>query len=98
MSKQVPKVGDLVEVYWWDHAGNDKWMDVGKVSTDVNLIECRTVGWLRRLTDLCIEMYGTATDSKDVSQQMAIVRSCVTRLRVLERAKQAAPKWTKVKG
>lgn len=95
MSKQVPKVGDLIEVYWWDHSSRDQWENKGQ-KTDV--IECRSVGWVDRVDRIGMQLYSNETDGGRISQQFIVVRSCITRLIVLKRAKQAAPKWTKVKG
>lgn len=93
MSKaQTPKVGDLIEMYWWDHAGRNSWVDKGD---SVKAVECRSVGWVEAVTKQSICTYGSETSRERVSEQANTLRSCITRLTVLQRAKTTAPKWTK---
>ncbi len=93
MSKQsLPKVGDLVEVYWWDHSSRDQWQNKGCKS---EVIECRSVGWLDRVDRIGMQLYSNETDGERISQEFIVVRSCITRIVILKRATAAAPKWTK---
>lgn len=96
MSKtQTPKVGDLIDVYWLDNATRDRWMPNDEDTSSISPSTCRTVGWVRRYTSEHLEMHGSMTDYGNISQQMAILRCCITRLAILQRATAAAPKWTK---
>lgn len=90
--KQTPKVGDLVELYWWDHSSYDYWADKG---CKLELIECRSIGWVDRVDAVAIQCYCSETNRNRISQQFVVLRSGITRLIVLKRAKSAAPKWTK---
>lgn len=90
--KQAPKVGDLIEVYWWDHASYDYWSDKG---CKLDLIECRSVGFVDRVDATSIQLYTSETNRNRISQQAVVLRSGITRIKVLQCAKSAAPKWTK---
>lgn len=93
MSKQqMPKPGDLVELYWWDHSGRDSWIDKGE---SVEIIECRSIGWVEAVNKQSICTYASETNRDKVSEQSNIVRKCLTRINILQHAKAAAPKWTK---
>lgn len=89
--KQAPKVGDLVELYWWDHAGRLSWVNKGEY---VESIECRSVGWVEAVNKQSICTYASETSGDRVSEQSNTLRSCITRINILKRATAAAPKWT----
>ncbi|MCK5641676.1 MAG: hypothetical protein KAJ19_12820 [Gammaproteobacteria bacterium] len=93
--KQTPKVGDLVEVYWLDHSGQDKWVERDAKDAVVQLIECRSIGWVQLIEMESLCLYASETDRGCISQQCTIVRSCITSMKVLRRAKAAAPHWSK---
>lgn len=89
----------LVYIEWDDHHSNDGWQAEADVKHSP--APCRSVGWLYKEDEKGVTIVGSVNDT-DVGNNLYIVRSCITKYKVLRKGKnekhKPPPKGTKESG
>ena len=75
----------LVLVKWEDAGSRSKWTD--KNAEEMNLIICRSVGYLLKKTAKKVIIYATRNDQNDIGDQTCIPRGCVKSIRNIREPK-----------
>ena len=70
-----------VEVTWEDATSHSGWHD--EDSCDLELQECKTVGYVYRVTKRSLQLAPTKAASSELADMWAIPRACITRIRVI---------------
>ena len=75
----------LIQVEWDDHLGDHAWVHENDVKNKP--IACVSVGWLFVQDKKCLTLIGAISET-GVGNYQTILRSCITKLKVLKKAEK----------
>lgn len=70
-----------VEVTWDDATSHSGWHDEN--SCEIELQECKTVGYVYRVTKKSLQLAPTKATSHELADMWAIPRACIKRIRII---------------